>query len=72
MSKCDIRPEFECQDRIKNVKIRYSAPVRMSNFDIWPEFKCQNRISNVKNAIFGPITYLKIGFQMSKKISARN
>ena len=62
MSKCDIRPEFECQDRISNVKIRYSAPVRMSNFDIWPEFKCQNRISNVKNAIFGPIPYVKIGF----------
>ena len=62
MSKCDIRPEFEFQDRISNVKIRYSAPVRMSNFDIWPEFKCQNRISNVKNAIFGPIPYVKIGF----------
>ena len=62
MSKCDIRPEFECQDRISNVKIRYSAPIRMSNFDIWPEFKCQNRISNVKNAIFGPIPYVKIGF----------
>ena len=62
MSKCDIRPEFECQDRISNVKIRYSAPVRMSNFDIWPEFKCQNRISNVKNAIFGPIPYVKIEF----------
>ena len=62
MSKCDIRPEFECQDRFSNVKIRYSAPVRMSNFDIWPEFKCQNRISNVKNAIFGPIPYVKIGF----------
>ena len=62
MSKCDIRPEFECQDRISNVKIRYSAPVRMSNFDTWPEFKCQNRISNVKNAIFGPIPYVKIGF----------
>ena len=62
MSKCDIRPEFECQDRISNVKIRYSAPVRMSNFDIWPAFKCQNRISNVKNAIFGPIPYVKIGF----------
>ena len=62
MSKCDIRPEFECQDRISNVKIRYSAPVRMSNFDIWPKFKCQNRISNVKNAIFVPIPYVKIGF----------
>ena len=62
MSKCDIRSEFECQDRILNVKIRYSAPVRMPNFDIWPEFKCQNRISNVKNAIFGPIPYVKIGF----------
>ena len=30
MSKYDIRPEFECQNRIWNVKIRYTAPVRMS------------------------------------------
>ena len=30
MSKSDIRPEFECQNRISNVKMRYSAPVRMS------------------------------------------
>ena len=62
MSKCDIRPEFECQDRISNVKIRYSAPVRMPNFDIWPEFKCQNRISNVKKCDIRPIPYVKIGF----------
>ena len=37
MSKCDIRPKFECQNRISNVKIQYSAQVRMSN-----------RIMNVK------------------------
>ena len=30
MSKCDIRSKFECQNRILNVNIRYSAPVRMS------------------------------------------
>ena len=30
MSKCDIWPEFECQNRISNVKMRYSARIRMS------------------------------------------
>ena len=30
MSQYDIRPDFECQDRILNVKIRYSAQFRMS------------------------------------------
>ena len=36
MSKFDIRPQFECQNKISNVK-----------FDIRPLFECQNRISNV-------------------------
>ena len=27
MSKYDIQPDFECQNRILNVKIRYSAPI---------------------------------------------
>ena len=49
MSKFDIRPEFECQNRILNVEIRYSAPVRMSKKD----FECQN-------AIFGPKLNVKI------------
>ena len=31
MSKNDIRPDFECQNRILNVKVRYSASVRMPN-----------------------------------------
>ena len=29
MSKYDIRPDFEFQNRILNVKVRYSASVRM-------------------------------------------
>ena len=28
--KCDIRPEFECQNMISNIKMRYSAHVRKS------------------------------------------
>ena len=48
MSKFDIRPEFECQNRIFNVKIRYSAVVRMSKYD----FECQN-------VIFGPNSNVK-------------
>ena len=43
LSKCVIPPEFECQNRISNITLRYSAPVRMSKHD----FECQN-------AIFGP------------------
>ena len=72
MSKFDIRPEFECQNRILNVKIRYSARIRMSKWD----FECQNSIfcpnSNVKigfecqKSIFGPNSNVKIGFRMSK------
>ena len=30
MSKFDIRPEFESQNRISNVKMRYLARIRMS------------------------------------------
>ena len=53
MSKFDIRSQLECQNRILNVKMRYSVPVRMSNFE------CQN-------AIFGPNLNVKTGFRMSK------
>ena len=51
MSKYDIWPNFECQNRILNVKIRCSASVGMSKYD----FECQN-------TIFGPILNVKIGF----------
>ena len=30
MSKCNIQPEFECQNMISNIRMRYSAPIRMS------------------------------------------
>ena len=55
MSKFDIRPEFECLNRISNVKIHYLAQIRMSNWDL----ECQN-------SIFGPGSNVKIGFGMSK------
>ena len=68
MSKYEIRSQFECQNRILNVKIRNSVPDR-----------CQNRILNVKirnsvsfrmsksdfecqNTKFGPSSNVKIGF----------
>ena len=60
MSKFDIRPEFECQNRISNVKIRYG-----------PEFEiCQilNRISIVtQNEIFGLNSNVKIGMVPVRK-----
>ena len=43
--------DFECQKRILNVKIPYSAPFRMSKTD----FECQN-------TIIGPRSNVKIGF----------
>ena len=53
MSEYDIPPDFECGNRILNVKLRYSAQVRMSKkdfeilkYDIQPQFECQNRILN--------------------------
>ena len=51
MSKGDIRPYFECQNRIFNVKMRYSARIRMSKWDV----KCQN-------SIFGQSSNVKIDF----------
>ena len=48
MSKYDIQPYFESQNRILNVKIRYSAPGQKLKYD----FGCQNTImglsANVK------------------------
>ena len=56
MSKFDIRPEFESQNRILNVKIRYSAGI-----------KCKNDFES-QNSIFGPNSNIKIGFRMSNSI----
>ena len=54
MSKYDIGPQFECQNRILNVKIRYFGPISnfkivfcISKYDIRPQLECQNRILNV-------------------------
>ena len=48
MSKYDFPSQFECQNIILNVKIRFSDSVRMSKYN----FECQNRIfllsANVK------------------------
>ena len=47
MSKYDIRPQFECQYRIVNVKIQYSALFRVSKKD----FECQNTILRLKSNV---------------------
>ena len=46
MSKFDIRPEFECQNRISNVKMRYSARIRMSKNE---KRKAKNEKRKTKN-----------------------
>ena len=55
MSKYNIWLRIECQNRIVNIKIRYSAPFRMSKYDI----ECQN-------VTFCLNWHVKIGFSMSK------
>ena len=60
MSKFDIRPKFECQNRILNVKIRYSARIGMSNRILNVKIRYSARIRMSKkdfecqNSIFGP------------------
>ena len=51
MSKCDIWPLLECQNRILNVKMQHLAAVSMSKYD----FECQN-------VMFGLSSNVKIGF----------
>ena len=55
MSKYDIRPQFECLNRILNVSSTIfgrSSNVKigllMTQYDIQPKFECQNRIMNIK------------------------
>ena len=61
MSKYDIRPKFECQNRILNIKIRYSARFRMSKYDIRPDCECQNGFRMSKYDIQNPILTFKLG-----------
>ena len=70
MSKFDIWPKYECQNRISILRTRYSVSVRMSKWD----FDCQNTIFdlylNVKigfqNTMFGISLNVKIIFRVSK------
>ena len=61
MSKYDILPDFECRNRILNVKIRYSAPFLMSKFDFYVKirysspFLMSNRILYVKIRYSAPV-----------------
>ena len=64
MSKWDIRPEIECHNWISNVKMRYSARIRMPKQD----FECPNSIN-------GPNVNVKIRLRMSKcekKVECQN
>ena len=68
MSKFDIRPEFECQNRISNVKMRHSARIQLSNriLNVKIRYSVRVRMSiydfECQNAIFGPKSNVKIGF----------
>ena len=55
MSKYDFPNQFECQNRILNIKIAFSDSVRMSKKDF-----------ELINTIFRLSSNVKIGFWMSK------
>ena len=61
MSKFDIWPKFECQNRISNVKC-----------DIQPEFECQNMISNIRMRYLAPIRMSKYDFECQNAIFGLN
>ena len=66
MSQYDIRPKFECQNRI--VTIRYLAPVRMSNRILNVKMQHSAAVSMSKydfeclNMMLGLSSNVKIGF----------
>ena len=75
MSKFDIRPQFECQNRISNVKNLIFGPssnvkigFRMSKCDIRSKFECQKRILNVKIRYLARIRMSKKDFEYQNVI----
>ena len=48
LSKCNIRPQFECQKRISSVNTRYSASIGVSKLGL-----------EYHNAILGPSSNVK-------------
>ena len=71
MLKYDIPPNFECQNRIFNVKIRYLARFQkgfcMIKYNIRPNFECQNSGFKCQNRIFNVKIPYSAPFRMSKK-----
>ena len=48
MSKYDIRPQCECQNRILGLSANVKIEFWMSKYDIRPQCECHSRILNVK------------------------
>ena len=70
MSKCDIRPEFECQNSIigpsSNVKIVF----HVLKCDIRSQFECQNR--NFECQIrYSASSNVKMGYSARNRMSNR-
>ena len=55
--RATIIPQFECQKRISNVKIRYSVPIRI---------RISKKYSRCQSTISGPSWNVKIGLRMLK------
>ena len=75
MSKYDIRPQLEWQNRIVNAQIRYSAQLECQNrilnvkIRYMPHFECLNRILSLKNTIFGLNLNVQIRYSASVRTS---
>ena len=57
MSKYDFTTQFECENSILNIKIRFSDSMRMSKYD----FECQNTIIRLSENV-------KIGFRFNDSV----
>ena len=72
MSKCDIWPRVECQKRISNGKMLYSAQIQMTNriSKVVMRYSVRNRESKrnfeCQNSVFGSNWNVKMGLRMSK------
>ena len=65
MSKYDCPTQFECQNRILNIKIAFSDSVRMSKYD----FECQNTIFQLSSNVKVAFLKVKIAFSDSVRTS---
>ena len=72
MSKYVFPTQFECQNRILNIKIGLSDSVRMSKYVFPTQFECQNRILNIKIGFSDSVRISKNEKRKNEKRKAKN